>query len=184
MRTARRLVLALFVPAIAAAAAGCGGGRFVATDSLAKLPADEDSAAFLDRMSSQRTVNENDAARGLLMLLDNKDDAPSFQKRIEKLRGRDVVSAHWDYDPDRALTKGKLAYMVYQAAKIPGGVVLMLTGPNRRYCLRELQYRNMMVEGAEFSPVTGLEFVSVLTRADTYIRTGQIPRRYGIRGRH
>ncbi len=37
----------------------------------------------------------------------------------------------------------------------------------------------MLVDGALSTPVTGLEFVSVLTRADTYMRTGKLPAKSG-----
>jgi hypothetical protein len=158
---------------------GCGEAHLRVADSHSKLPPDEDSAAFLDRISSQPTVSEDDAARGLLLLLDGEDAAPSFQRRVEALAAKNIVDRRWGYHADRPITKGKLAYMIYQATKIPGGVILMLTGPSRRYCLRELQYRDMMVEGSMFTPVTGLEYVSVLTRADEYRRTGKVPRRTG-----
>jgi len=159
--------------------AGCGaaGTRIANTD--AALPANEDSAAFLDRISSQVNVSENDALRGILMLLDGQDQAGTFGQRVEKLAGREVVPASWDFDAARPITRGRLAYMIYQAAKIPGGVTLRLIGPTERYCLRELQYRRMMTRGAPYTPVSGMEFVAVLTRAEMYVRTGKFPSMVG-----
>ena len=65
--------------------------------------------------------------------------------------------------------------MIYTACKIRGGVVLMLTGPSQRYCLRELQYLHMMAGGSFYEKVTGMEFVAVLSRGDIFLRTGELP---------
>ena len=153
-------------------AGGCGGG--MVDNSQAALAANEDSAAFLDRISSQTSVNENDAMRGLVILLDGEDTHGTFGQRVAALRSRQVVSADWNVDAASSLTRGRLAYMIYQATEMPGGVILTLAGPSERYCLRELQYREVMGEGSVFTPVSGLEFVGVLGSADTYIRTGKV----------
>jgi len=157
--------------------AGCGSGAIA--NPQASLDADESSAAFLDRLSSQQTVNENDAMRGMLILLDGQDNQAAFSERVEQLRSKDIIDPDWDVDACKPLTRGRLAYMIYQATDMPGGVMLTLTGPSERYCLRELQYRRMMGNGSLFAPVTGLEYVGVLTRADVYIRSGQVPVKSG-----
>ncbi|MCE5278586.1 MAG: hypothetical protein ABFD92_01105 [Planctomycetaceae bacterium] len=141
----------------------------------ANLPADEDSAAFLDRMSSQAAVSENDAMRGILLVLEGADKHATFTQRADALKARGVVSRQWDLEATRPLTRGRLAFMVCQACDIRGGVIMHLSGPTTRYCLRELQYRSMMGEGVEYNPVTGMEFVAVLNRAEIYRRTGKFP---------
>ena len=155
-------------------AAGCGQGGQV-RPAQAELPGQETSPAFLDRVASTPTVTENDALRGVLMLLDGKDDSESFAQRAEALKARRIVDPAWDFAADRAMTKGRLAYMLYLACKVPGGLTLTLTGPSQRYCLRELQFIGMMSSGATYADVTGLEFVAAITRADTYIQTGELP---------
>ncbi len=145
------------------------------TGAEAKLPEGEQSPGFLDRISSQETVSENDAMRGLLMLLSGQDEAQTFTQRVEDLQKRGVVSSSWSFQADRPITKGRLAYMIYQACKIPGGVILTLAGPSQRYCLRELQYRGMMAQGTFYTSVSGMEYVAVLSRADTWLETGDIP---------
>ena len=159
--------------------AGCGGTELQVAPGGKELPANEDSAEFIDRIASQASVSENDAARGILLLLDGKDAAPNFQKRVESLRARQIVDSRWDFSAARPITKGKFAYMICQAGGVPGGVMLTVLGPTRRYCLRELQYRDVMVQGSMFTSVTGLEYVSVLTRADVYKRTGKFPKTTG-----
>jgi len=153
---------------------GCGsGGQVTGGDAVGV--ANENSAEYLDRMSRQTTVTENDALVGMLLLLDGKDEAGTFAGRIEPLKRRRVVAESWSHDAARALTRGRLAYMVCQACKIKGGIVLHVFGPSRRYCLRELQYMEMMDTGTQRGEVSGMELVAVLARADVYIRTGKVP---------
>jgi hypothetical protein len=183
MRSAWRILRTVAVVAGLGLTVGCNSANLQVAGAKAALPADESSAGFLDRVSSGQKVTENDAFRGLLLLLDGKDDAKTFEQRVQKLRQRNIIDKTWDCAASRALTKGKLAYMVYQATKLSGGVVLAITqplfGPTQRYCLRELQYREVMSPGLLLTPVTGVELVSVLGRADTYIRTGKIPDKTG-----
>jgi len=143
--------------------------------AAATLAASEGSPAYLDRIASAKTVSENDAMRGILMLLDGEDKAATFQQRVNVLMSRKIVDPSWGFRADRPITRGKLAYMTYQACHMTGGVTLTLTGPSQRYCLLELQYLRMMTPGAMYTPVSGMEFVAVLTRADHYLQTGAVP---------
>jgi hypothetical protein len=158
---------------LTACAAGCSSGRIVS--GQASLPKDETSAAFLDRAASQRDVTEDDALRGMILLLEEKDDCADFQARVKKLSERGIVWPQWDFVADRPITKGRLAYMVCQACKVQGGLTFTLLGPSERYCLRELQYQKFMVGGLLNTPVSGMEFVAILGRADEYMRTGRVP---------
>lgn len=174
MRTAAAL-------AAVAALAGCATGGVKIAHPDAACPADEDSAAFLDRMSDQTHVTENDAMHGMLILLDDgRDHAKTFKQRVELLEARRIVDETWRHNAGRPLTRGKLAFMVYRATNFPArSITLSLFGASRRYCLRELRYNRMMGPGAEGSPVTGMEFTAVLDRAEIYRRTGQVPGRAG-----
>ncbi|MFP4139086.1 MAG: hypothetical protein ACOCZU_06655 [Planctomycetota bacterium] len=173
MRTTR--FMTLFLPVVLTLlAVGCASNGTVAGGDAA-LPANENSAAFLDRVSAKGTVSENDAARGLLMLRDGTDKAETFAQRVATLREAKIADASWDHAADRPITRGRLAQMVYQSIDIPGGVILTLTGPSQRYCARELQYRRMMTKSPLDSPVSGMEFVAVITRAATYKQTGEVP---------
>jgi len=169
--TAGHLALAAAVAAMLLA--GCGAPQI--TGGQARLPEDDGSPGYLDRISALTDVSENDAMRGFLMILDGEETAEDFQQRVEALKQRGIVGANWSFDADRPLTKGRLAYMAYQASGVGGGVILTLTGPSQRYCLRELQYQGIMAQGLPNTQVTGMEFVAVLTRTDTYRRTGELP---------
>jgi hypothetical protein len=157
------------------ALAGCGQQAGHIAQADAALPKDETSPAFLDRVASRPAVCENDAFRGILLLLEEADPAETFQQRVQELIDRQVLPADWDFAADRPITKGKLAYMLYQACNIRGGVTLTLVGPCQRYCLKELQFMGMLSAGLPGTEVTGLEFVAALNRADTYRQTGELP---------
>ncbi len=174
----RKPLTTLLLLTALAAIAGCQNAGVV-TGGAQALQGDEDSAIFIDRVASLENVSENDAMRGVLLLLDGEDTAQTFQQRVDLMLQRHLVSPNWDFSADRPITRGRLAYMICQATDMPGGIILTLTGPSQRYCHRELQYRGMMTSGAIFSPVGGLEYVSVLTRADTFIRTGEVPDKAG-----
>lgn len=174
MRAIHHVALSTLLAGLLFSAGGCGSGQIEAgTD--ATLPEGEDSAAFLDRVSSLPTVSENDALRGVLLLTDGADPDRTFAERVERLRAAEVASDRWTYRAERPITKGRLAYLLYQACDIPGGVVLSVAGPSQRYCLRELQYRGMISDGPPYAEVTGMEYVAVLGRADAWMRTGQVP---------
>jgi hypothetical protein len=144
------------------------------TGEGATLPQGENSAAFLDRMSSQDTVTENDAMRGVLML-DGGDKTNTFKQRVDLLVDKKILDPKGSYDASRELSRGKLASMICRACGLSGGLILRLTGPSERYCLRELQYRQMMTQGSASTKVSGMEFASVLTRAEIYKRTRRFP---------
>ena len=175
LATTRRILL---LAAAGLFLGGCEWGN-VEAQSPKALPDDEPSALYLDRASSLETVSYNDVCRGILLLMDDEDTCKTFDERVAKLRERNVIPAGWNLMAHRAVNRGRLAYMVYQALDFPGGVILTLTGPSERYCLRELQYREMMAKGSQSGLVTGMELVGVLGRADVYKRTGQIPDRAG-----
>jgi len=174
MRSTERWMWTTVVLALAVSLGGCGAPGEI-TGGDAPGVANENSAEYLDRMSSRETVTENDALSGMLMLLDGQDQAKTFTQRVDSLKKRDILASSWSHDAGRATTRGRLAYMISQAAKIKGGVILRVLGPSQRYCLREMQYIEMMGKGAPQGEITGMELVAVITRADVYIRTGKVP---------
>jgi hypothetical protein len=170
-----KMTAGLAAAILLAGATGCAGPTSQIVSGHTELPPGESSAGFLDRVSSQPTVSQNDAMRGIVLLLDGKDEAESFQHRLARLKGRRILPDTGSFGAQRPLTNGLLAYMVYQACKPPGGLTLALFGPSERYCLKELQYRSFMPPGVAYGKVTGMEFVAVLNRAEAYLATGQVP---------
>ena len=156
---------------------GCQAPPLTVAGEDATLPAGENSAAFLDRMSEQSTVTQNDALRGMLML-NGADKTKTFKQRVDLLIDRKIIPSG-AYNASAKLSRGQLARMVCQTCELSGGVIMRMTGPSERYCLRELQYRQMMIPGSGATEISGMEFVSVLTRAAIYKQTGKFPNMVG-----
>jgi hypothetical protein len=154
---------------------GCGGRPGEIASPEATLSAEEGSPGFLDRVSSRPEVSQNDAARGMLMLVGEAEPEATFARRVENLRRLDLAPGRWRWDAEAPIDRARLAYMVYQACEVRGGLMLTITGPNRRYCLKELQYQGIIGEGSGFTPVSGMEFVAIIARADAYLSTGEVP---------
>jgi hypothetical protein len=159
---------------------GCTQGGIEVEAAQAAL-VEETEPAFLDRIADQQTVSENDAFRGLLLLVDGKEYENRFAHRVQTLRDKELVSPRWSYRADRPISRAKLAYMIYQACDMEGGVTLTLLGPNGWYCLKELRQRGMMSDAAAGNPVTGMEYVAVLTRAARVIDDGELPETMQVR---
>ncbi len=132
-----------------------------------------DSAAYLDGISSLPTVSEAEAFKGILLVL-TKPHKATFAQAVAALQERKIVGANWDFQADRAITKGRIAYMTYQACGLKGGLTLQLTGPSQRYCLKELQYRGLISPGVTYNAITGMEYVAVLGRIDEFRQTGKV----------
>lgn len=162
----------LYVLVAVVLSVGCTGNGTI-TGGASKIAA-EDEVLFIDRIASMESVSENDAMRGMLLMLDGKDDCADFANRIERLSDRKIVSRDWNFDAAGLLSRGRMAYMVCRACDIRGGVVMMVAGPSTRYCLRELRYRGIVINPSEAGHVTGAEFVAVLMRAKKYIETGRV----------
>lgn len=176
-----RTRMAIFAGSLALAMtllAGCGSGQIHSGE--ATLAPNENSALFTNRIAEQPHVNLNDAMRGVLMLMEGEDRHRTFADRVQALRERGVVNSNWDLAAETPITRGQYAYMIHQAANMPDCVMTWALGPSQRYCLRELQYRGVMAEGAPYAVINGLEYVSVLRRADVYKRTGKVPNRAGM----
>ncbi len=150
---------------------GCGTPGVVAGGNVTLSGAD--SAQYLDKISSQPTVTEAQALEGIMLLLGQQRKL-TFAECVKLLKDRHIVSQRWDFRAERPATRGKVAYMIYQACGMKGGLTLTLTGPSQRYCLRELQYRGLMAPGLPYNPVTGMEYVAILARADELRRTGRV----------
>ncbi len=169
----KRTTAIMLLAAAAAASAGCQPAKPPLLQGEVMVGG-RDSAAYLDAISSRPTVTEAEALEGILLVLGGQGEKRTFADAVEHLVGQGVVDPKWGHSAEREVTKGRVAYMVYQVCKIRGGLTLTLFGPSRRYCLKELQYRGLMSEGLTYTTVTGMEYVAILTRADEHRETGEV----------
>ena len=164
MRSTMKIGLPLLLAAVLAGTTGCATETAVENGGLF-LPDVAGPQDLLNDTVTSDTVTENEALRGVVMLRDGEDKAWRFSQRVDNAIEAKLASAVWDYDGKRAITRGKAAYMVYQAIGHPGGLTLMVVGPTQRYALREMVFHGVMAPGALKDEISGEEFAAVLVRA-------------------
>lgn len=151
--------------------AALGGCHALNATEQGKIP-HEGSAELVRYISDQPFVTAEPAYRAIYALwkgeaFDGDFDALTTKMRTEKLIGKD-----WDYEPNRYLERGTIAFMVCRACRIKGGINWALTGLGR-YAWRELQFKGIAGDGSEYGLMSGGEFVGMLLRAEDYLqRTG------------
>ena len=155
------------------AIAGCSPSagplaQFAGEVKMAGEPAsDMPDAVFMGELAAQDRVNQNDGFRAVLIWADGKDESKNFKQRAVTLAAKGFLKTRWRLNPAAPLDKGTLAYMVFKALDLRGGVNMAIFN-SRRYALRELVYNGMMARGADYTYVSGSEFIAILGRADDY----------------
>jgi len=136
-----------------------------AADSQEKLGGmTHDSAELAYRLSQTTWCSNNEACSMVLFLVDGKDDCQTFDQRLVALDVKGLVDASWDLAADQTVAKGTLAYMLYHALDMNGGLMMHLL-PSRRYAYREVVNLGLMTMGSEYEPLTGPEVVGIMGRA-------------------
>jgi hypothetical protein len=149
------------------AGAGCAGPRPSSPSVDSSALSDEGFQAYLAEVD---LVTVNEAYRAVLILADGEDTSKTFEERKQRLESRGIVRKEWDLQPENVVDAGSLAYMICQICKVRGGVCYNLFGRaglgDRRYALRELIYREMVDDMADYQYVTGTTMVGLLAKAD------------------
>lgn len=147
--------------------AGCA--RTVISEPLDTRPQPENPAvelAFWHSLPSRSAVSNDEGLHGLLLLADGEDPCATYEERLSVAKKRNWVGEGFDEAGNLAMQRGTLSRAVVVICEIKGGVIMQLTGPNARYATRELAALGMIPEGSsENQTITGLEFMSVVTRA-------------------
>jgi hypothetical protein len=132
---------------------------------------DDGFQAYLAEVS---LVTVSEAYRAMLILADGEDTCKTFEERKQKLESRGIARKEWNLEPDNVVDAGSLSYMVCRICEVRGGVCYNLFGRaglgDRRYALRELIYKEMIDDTAEYQYVTGATMVGVLAKADALMQ--------------
>lgn len=153
------------------AAGGCAptAGPTAQAAAEIQMPPETDDglpeAVFLGELAAQDRVNQNDGFRAVLIWLEAAEEADNFKDRCLALADRGLIQSRWRLNPHAPLDKATLAYILYKALGLRGGVNMELFN-NRRYALREMVYRRLMARGADYAYVSGSELIGLLGRAD------------------
>jgi hypothetical protein len=156
-------------------AAGCAMPRQQAPEVDPSTLGDVEFQAYL---ADAPFVTVDEAFRALLILADGEDTSKSFEERRQKLESRGIARPQWKLEPNNLIDKGSVAYMICRICRIRGGINLMVFGAiglgDRHYALRELVYDNIAEETSEFSFVRGGEMISLMSKADEYMRKHKV----------
>jgi hypothetical protein len=159
--------LSILALGLGALLTGCAGPRQEQPTVKAAELSDDGFQAYL---AEANVVTVDEAYRAMLILADGQDGSKNFEERKEKLESRGIARAAWNLQPDNVVDAGSVSFMVCQICKIRGGINANLFGSwglgDRRYALRELVYREMIVEGVDYEYMTGAALYGLMRDAD------------------
>lgn len=128
---------------------------------------------FMDVMARQAECTFADAVRGVAMVATGQDVPGGFEAQYRFLLDKGAVRPGWNIKPEQWVDQGTLAFMLYRAMALRGGVNMVVFASwglgDRRYAFRELRYRGVLEHGSEVTYVTGPALVTALTKADEYM---------------
>lgn len=157
--------------ALTAGSLAWSGCSQMARPEQARLGEQVTAIEFLhEHLPKQPCVTVAEAYRAMIMLAEGRDDFNSFAAREEYLLAREIIRPAWKLGRDNAIDRGSVAYMVMRILKIQGGVNARVYGrmglADRRYAVRELAWRGIMMDKPPYRLITGAELVDVLGNAD------------------
>ncbi len=136
-----------------------------------------DSLEFLHLLAQQPMVNFDQACRAVVILADGEDRVETFDERFAALESRGIVRSQWGLQPNHAVDRGTLAYMILRAAQVQDSFNNWLSSfsglGDRRYALRRLIDVKIMAYGVPYQIPSGGEVAQALAQADDHMaKTG------------
>lgn len=132
-------------------------------------PAGMSDDAFQAYLAGVPFVTVGEAYRAMLILADGEDTCKTHEERAAKLESRGIARAAWKLNPDDVVDAGSVSYMVVKICQIHGGVNSHLFASwglgDRRYAMRELVYRKMLDDSADYQAMGGDRLVGLMARA-------------------
>jgi len=166
-RITRSILSVIALAAVQAMSWGCTGPRKTAPSVETRSLSDEEFQAYLAEVD---LVTVDEAYRAMLILADGEDPNGSFDERRQALESRGIARAAWRLQPDHVIDAGSVAAMVCKICRVRGGVNMRLFGRqglgDRRYALRELEYRKMTEELNDYQYMTGRALFAMMRKAD------------------
>jgi len=165
---AARLTL-LSAMALIPIVAGCNTAR-VSRSVVADMGGDDPDAQmdFWHTLATKTVACNDDAFHAILLDLDGTDPNTTYAQRVAALKSRGLLLKSFNSPANQGVRRGTIAVILYQAGHIPGGVILTLTGPSERYCLKELLYLNLLPPSSDNQTFSGTELVGVIGRFEDY----------------
>lgn len=165
--SARIAVVIAAAVAVAFIAAGCARTTVDQPLQTNYLAADAESGEldFWFGLPGRSAVTNDEALHALFLLADAKDEATSYEDRLDLAKDRGWIGVKFDEPADMAARRGIISLALYNIMDIDGGVINEIFGPTPRYAHRELVARGLMLTSSEWQVISGREFMALITRA-------------------
>src|SRR6185436_17501437 len=125
--------------------------------------------AFQAYLAEAPFVTVEEAYRAMLILADGEDTCKTHEERAAKLESRGIARSAWNLKPENVVDAGSVSYMVVRICQIRGGINFHLFSSwglgDRRYAMRELVYRKMLDDSADYQAMSGDRLVGLMARA-------------------
>jgi hypothetical protein len=125
---------------------------------------------FWHTLATKPVTCNDDGFHGLILDLDGTDSSQNYGQRVAYLRSRGLLDDSFDQPGDDGLQRGVLAVMLCKAAKIKGGLTMMVFGPTQRYATRELWYMGLYPPSSPNQGLSGMEFVGIIGKFEDHMR--------------
>ncbi|MCP4254684.1 MAG: hypothetical protein GY775_15035 [Candidatus Scalindua sp.] len=121
--------------------------------------------------------------------------AMTFDEVVLALKKKEIVDKRWNYASDKTLTRAIVAYMVFKALDMKGGLTMRTAngigrfssfvcrklgisddfaipdiGIGRRYAFLEFQFKGIIPQGNKRTFLTGHDLMAVMYRLEQYIK--------------
>ncbi len=136
-----------------------------------------------------------DGCRAISAYVDIPAETMTFEEVVSALKKKGIVDRRWEYKPDKALTRGIVAYMIFKVLDMKGGFTMHAIngigrftrfmcrklgisddftmpdiGIGRRYAYLEFQFRGIIPQGNKKQFLTGHDLMAVMYRLEQYIK--------------
>jgi len=162
--------------ALSVLVAGCGHAK-VAHPLTAELSGNDSQSQmnFWHTLASRPLTSNDEAFHGLLLYMDSRDPAGTYEQRVALLKNRRMLPPDFHAPPDRAVERGTLAVAICRILKIKGGVMLHVLPQTPRYAVRELEFQEIFPPSGSYQTFSGAEFLGIIGRIEDRQRGTTIP---------
>jgi hypothetical protein len=151
---------------------GCATTTHVPDSVLTRSSGNDDQQQldYWHDVATKQLIGNDEAFHGLLLYIDGKDDATTYNHRVASLKSRGYLPKSFNHGASDALERGTVAVALAKHLKLRGGLTMRLTGVTPRYATRELEYRGVYPPSSPQQIFTGAEFVGVIGKAEDFRR--------------
>ncbi len=143
-----------------------------------------------------------DGCRAISAYVDIPAGTMTFEEVVSALKKKEIVDRRWEYKPDKTLTRGIVAYMIFKVLDMKGGFTMHAIngigrftrfmcrklgisddftmpdiGIGRRYAYLEFQFKGIIPQGNKRTFLTGHDLMAVMYRLEQYIKAEEVEKK-------